>query len=502
MQIERPQVSVHAVDPRSVRAPSVAERRSDWVKLRRGLTFLGMTLILPGSAQLVAGNKRTGRIALRLWAGLWVVIGLFALLTVVWRGGAIGLLAWPPTLRILQIVLIAVAAGWALLLLDAWRISRPPELSRGHRLVLAALNFGLVALVAGALVSCASIVSAQHDLVSTVFAGGGDTQQKAGRFNVLLLGGDAGADRVGLRPDSLTVASIDAKTGRTVLFSLPRNLEDVPFPASSPLHAVYPRGYSCPDHSCLLNSIYTLGVQHQKLYPGVQDPGARATKEAVEGVTGLPINYYALIDLKGFQALVDAVGGIRLDIDKPIPIGGGSTQVKSYIKPGKNVHLDGYHALWFARSRHGSSDYERMVRQKCVMSAMLNQLDPMTVLTKFNGIAAAGKQIVATDVPSSDINTLLELAVKARKLPISSVAFVPPLVHPGSPKFDVIHRTVQAKVEAAEATDRGEKPVRKPKNTATPAATHSKSRTGKASQSKAPYSSDNTENLGQVCHAG
>ncbi len=507
-QIERPQVSVHTVDPATLRAPSAAERRSDRIKLRRGLTFLAMTLLLPGSAQLAAGNKRVGRTALRVWAGLWAAVLLFGLLVLVWRGAAIGLIAWPPTLRILQVALIMLAIGWGLLLMDAWRISRPPELARAHRLGFAVLNLALVALVAGALVSGSSIVSAQHDLVSTVFAGGGDTHKKAGRFNILLLGGDAGADRVGLRPDSLTVASIDADSGRTVLFSLPRNLEDVPFPASSPLHAVYPNGYTCADHSCLLNSIYTLGVQHKKLYPGVRDPGAKATKEAVEAVTGLQINYYALIDLKGFQALVDAVGGVRMDINKPIPIGGGSTQVKSYIKPGKNVHLDGYHALWFARSRHGSSDYERMVRQKCVMSAMLNQLDPVTVLTKFNGIAAAGKQIVATDVPPSDINTLMELAAKARKLPISSVAFVPPLTYPGSPNFDVIRQTVETRVEAAEATDRGERPAKKPKIPAIPAATGAKSSTPgssqskKAKQPKAPYADGDTENLGQVCHAG
>ena len=66
--------------------------------------------------------------------------------------------------------------------------------------------------------------------MTSVFAGGGETKAQAGRYNILLLGGDAGKGRIGLRPDSLTVASIDAETGRTVLISLPRNMEDVPFP--------------------------------------------------------------------------------------------------------------------------------------------------------------------------------------------------------------------------------------------------------------------------------
>ena len=70
-----------------------------------------------------------------------------------------------------------------------------------------------------------------------------------------------------------------------------------------------------------------------------------------------------------------------------------------YVEAGKNRHLDGREALWFARSRSDSSDYDRIARQKCVMTAMLNQLDPVTVLTKFNKIASASKRMVATDIP-------------------------------------------------------------------------------------------------------
>ena len=259
----------------------------------------------------------------------------------------------------------------------------------------------------GGLLASASMVSAQRDLMGTVFAGGGDHEVKAGRYNILLLGGDAGKDRTGLRPDSMTVASVDAETGRTVLISLPRNMEKVPFPDYSPLHKKFPQGYSCKDHSCMLNAIYTYASEHKDLYPGVSNPGAQATKEAIEGVTGLKINYWALIDLKGFEQLVDAVGGITMDVYRRVPIGGGHAKLYGYVEAGKNRHLDGREALWFARSRSDSSDYDRMVRQKCVMNAMLNQLDPMTVLTKFNKIASASKEIVATDIPTSEINTML-----------------------------------------------------------------------------------------------
>jgi len=255
-------------------------------------------------------------------------------------------------------------------------------------------------------------------------------------------------------------------------------MEDVPFPASSPLHKVFPKGYGCADHSCMLNAVYTYAEGHRNLYPGVKNPGAQATKEAVEGATGLKINYYALIDLKGFQDLIDAVGGITITVNKKLPIGGQlpGQKVKNYIEPGTQ-HMDGFHALWYARSRHADSDYARMARQKCVMDAMLNQLAPVTVLTNFNKIAAAGKQIIETDVPPSEINKLIELAGKAKKHPIASVSFVPPMIYPGSPNFALIHQATAAAV--AKATDQGARAAK--------AAKHKSA--GKSSSTTAPTKS-------------
>lgn len=403
---------------------------------------------------MAAGSKRLGRIALLVWAVLVGAVLTSVVLALGWRSAFITLFSSAVPLRILQFLLIVVGIGWAVLMIDAWRISRPPDLARRHRLGFAMLSGALVFMVTGALFASASIVSDQRDFMSSAFSGGGDKVAKDGRINVLLLGGDAGSDRVGLRPDSITVASIDTDSGRTVLFSLPRNLEDVPFPASSPLHKVFPHGYGCADHSCMLNAVYTYAEAHKNLYPGVRNPGAQATKEAVEGATGLKINYYALIDLKGFRDLIDAVGGITITVNKKLPIGGQvpGQKVKNYIQPGTQ-HMDGFHALWYARSRHADSDYARMARQKCVMDAMLNQLAPVTVLTNFNKIAAAGKQIIETDVPPSEINKLIDLAGKAKKHPIASVSFVPPMIYPGSPNIALMHQATAAAV--AKATDNG-----------------------------------------------
>ncbi len=487
--------------PKNVRPVAVSFRsagqRSDRVKLRRGVTFLLMTLLLPGSAQVAAGNRRVGRMALRIWAGLWVLAVLVGLVALTWPKAAVRLFTSPATLVTVQVLVIALGLGLIALLLDAWRISRPPELARGHRLAFSILNVALVLSVAGGLVASASIVSAQRDFMGAVFAGGGDQQAKQGRYNILLMGGDAGKDRSGLRPDSMTIASVDAETGRTVLISLPRNLVAAPFPESSPLHRKFPKGFKCRDGSCMLNAIYTYATTHKNLYPGVANPGAQATKEAIEGATGIPINYWVLIDLKGFEALVDAVGGITMDVYRRVPIGGGGSPISGYVEAGKNRHLDGREALWFARSRSDSSDYDRIVRQKCVMTAMLNQLDPVTVLTKFNRIAAASKRVVATDIPAGDVNTLLDLALKAKTLPLSSVALMPPLISPSKPDFAVAHSAVADKIAAAEAADAR---LANPEVTPSPAAgtkPKKKKKVKKAGQSRTAQ----TDDLAKVCAA-
>jgi LCP family protein required for cell wall assembly len=427
------------------------------VRFKRALTLLLMTLILPGSAQIVAGSRRAGRWAWRVVFGLIAIIVFLVVLGLIWRSGTINFLARPGTLRLVQIILILLAVGWAALFIDAYRIAQPLTLERNHRLITSILDGVMIFVVVGALIYASVIVNTQRDFVASVFGSGKSSKAEKGRYNVLLMGGDSGADRIGTRPDSMTVASIDADTGRTVLIGLPRNLAKVPFPAGTAMAKQFPDGFKwnkCAAE-CLLNAVYTYAANHKALFPGDPNPGETATTQAIEAVTGLKINYFVLIDLAGFRDLLNAVGGITLDIGKRVPIGGGSSPIKGYIEAGKNQHLDGYHALWFARSRAESSDYERMARQKCVMSAMLNQLSPSTVLTKFQGIASASKQVVKTDIPAGELGTFTDLALDAKKLPVSSFSAVPPLIHTGDPDFALIRTKVAEAIAKSESLDKG-----------------------------------------------
>ena len=168
-----------------------------------------------------------------------------------------------------------------------------------------------------------------------------------------------------------------------------------------------------------------------------------ATISAIEGITGLKINYWAMVNLEGFRGLVDAVGGVTLNVRQPIPVGGLGADVTGYIKPGVRK-LNGMDTLWFARSRDSSDDYSRMARQKCVMNAMLHQVSPQTVLTNFEKIAKASSAMISTDIPASEVDRFMALALKAKGQPIATLSLVPPLINTGDPDIGLIHRKVAA----------------------------------------------------------
>jgi len=464
--------------------------RSEVVRTRRGYTLLGLGLLLPGSAQAIHGRQRLGRFALKVWLTL-VGLGILVLaFTLIFPSAMVTVVGSGWVLRILAVLVFAVGAFWAALSLNTWWIARPRAMGAKKGAIFSVVALGLAVALAAGTLWAGSAAWAAGGALGHIFSGGGDTQVKHGRYNILLLGSDSGPDRWGLRPDSITVASVDAVTGRTVLIGLPRNLEYVPFPVTSPLNALYPDGYGCPTEECLLNAIYLLGVENADLYPGIADPGLQAMIDGVTGATGLTINYWAMINMEGFVKLIDALGGLTITINQRVALGTGSNA--QYLEPGPNQHLNGEQTLWFARTRKGTSDYDRMHRQKCVMAAMLAQLNPTTVAMNFTQLASASGDLAQTSVPASQISTLTALALKAKDKPLTLVSFTPPLIDPAAPDFAFIHQTVADTITASEALDN-------PK----PASTTATPTSAPASPTDTPTTSGNiTEDLQQVCSVG
>jgi len=385
---------------------------------------------------------------LTIFLGLLAALGIWA--AVDWRSLlAVGV--QPARLRILSLILVVLAMSWVGVIV-ATHLTLRGAVSTTQRI----LGGGLVGVLAFAVAAPMAVAARysydQADVVSTVFRSGNDTKSATRptlsldptrkgdapdpwrdkpRLNILLLGGDAGPTRVGTRTDTVILASIDTRTGNTTLFSLPRNTARMPFPADSALHRYYPNGYTDGNGSnaeYFLNSMYdNLPHSVPKDVLGETDNlSADALKLSVGEALGLKVDYYVLVNLSGFERLVDALGGIKVNINTYIPIGGNTDRgipPKDYLKPGPNQKLDGREALWYARGRYGSTDYARMDRQRCVINAIIEQANPANVLARYEDIAKAGKEIVQTDIPQEVLPLMVDLSLRVKDGNVRSIVF-------------------------------------------------------------------------------
>ena len=170
---------------------------------------------------------------------------------------------------------------------------------------------------------------------------------------------------------------------------------------------------------------------------------------AIEGITDLKINYWAMVNLEGFKDIVDAVGGVTLNVRQPIPVGGLGSDVTGYIQPGMRK-LDGHDTLWYARAREGSDDYSRMARQKCVLNALLEQVSPQQAIRNFGALAKASTETLSTNMPASEMDRFIPLAMKARDQKVATLSLVPPLINTADPDIDLIQGKVADAIDKAE----------------------------------------------------
>jgi LCP family protein required for cell wall assembly len=399
-----------------------------------GVTLLGA--VLPGTGYLWTRRRLGYAVLAPFLVGLGVVgysaRGLDPLLD----------LAFDPTrLRVAAVVIAVGFVVWAAVVVTTYLMARPRQMSRLEHVLGGLVVFLLCVLVGLPAYQGITIARTHAHFVATVFddeqtqtipEGVTEEDPWAGRdrVNVLLLGGDGGVGRTGIRTDTVILLSMDARTGRSVMFSLPRNMMNAQFPEDSPLHDVYPDGFRGEGDAgfWMLNAIYG---QVPALYPHIlgssENEGADAIKQAVAGSLGTHVDYYVLINLLGFQQLVDAIGGVTVNVNEPIAINGNTDlgiPPTGYLEPGPDQHLDGFHALWYSRGRWGSDDYDRMLRQRCMVSAIVDEADPLNVLSRYRALAKAGEEILRTDVPRELMPAFVELALKVKEKKLRSIAFV------------------------------------------------------------------------------
>ncbi len=278
--------------------------------------------------------------------------------------------------------------------------------------------------------------------------------QERDRFTLALLGSDAGPGRSGARADALLVVSVEPSSGATAAVSIPRNLQDYPLPADlQDITAVCPedRGYEQISglYACLTNPQYARGSIEEH-YPDARDPAARGVADALEVLLDQPIDHYAVVDLGGFVDVIDAVGGVTVHLTRPIrhplsPAREGDDWQTFHLPAGEQ-HLDGNQALAFVRSRTGTSDYDRMRRQRCLVGAMVEQTDTGDLLHALPDLASVITERVRTDVPVEALPLLVEVAGDVDLTGIGSLGLDPPKLQAAdrSPQLEVIRGAIEA----------------------------------------------------------
>lgn len=482
-----------------------------------GLTFV--SALIPGSGFIMGGRAKLGAFIMTLTGGLVVLLAVVGLTR---REQILELAVDPSQLLIATAVIVALALAWIAIIISSHRLLRPARTSSGGRALGSAFVGLLCFAIAAPMALAAQSVLAQRDLVGSVFQAEGksksatrpkvenkkDPWANTPRLNILLLGADDGEGRDGTRTDTVMVASIDTKTGDTSLISLSRNWMRMPFPEDSPLHDEYPDGYWDPNlgrdkeqPAYYLDAMYrNIPAQHKGILGESDNEGADVLKVSVGEALGLDIDYYMQVNLEGFEAIIDALGGIKVNINYKVPVGGDTGPTSSvsddippryYLTPGANKKLLGKEALWFARGRYGLTDISRQERQRCTIKAIVDSAQPSTLVTKYQQIASASKKLLRTDIPQEILPAFIELGMKVKNAKVTNVDLDKAKNFPNgrNPDYEAIAELV------AKATKPKVKPVAA---TPAPPKTTTTTPTGKAT-TKIPPKPGDEQDLADVC---
>ena len=247
----------------------------------------------------------------------------------------------------------------------------------------------------------------------------GPTPLTGERVNVLLMGIDSGPNRTQALTDTLIVVSLDP-VGKTVtMLSIPRDLVDVPLGNGA---TFAPK----------INSLLGFANRNPVDFP---QGGTRALEDAIGALLGIPIHYFAKVDLGGFVAMINAVGGVDIKVTKALSdpnYGGFGVGPGWSIEPGLR-HLDGANALAYARIRKstGESDFTRAARQQQILLALRDQAVKNDLLVSLPALLQAIGNAVRTDLPAERLPEFAALAGEIGGDRTTQVVLTSPMVKSG-----------------------------------------------------------------------
>ena len=257
------------------------------------------------------------------------------------------------------------------------------------------------------------------------------------RVTVLLVGVDFAPGRDHHLTDTMLVATLDPRTDRVAMISIPRDLYGVPLGDG--------RVYADK-----LNSLMARASADPATYP-LGGPGS--LKNAIGELLGTRIHYFAAIDMEGMRQLIDSVGGVDVVVERTINDTGYHDAVTGrrgfFIEAGPH-HLDGETAMAYVRSRKapGESDFTRAERQQQVLTALAANLTAGNLLVTLPGLLDTIRDNVATDIPGRRISEIAAAGEDAALRNVERVVLTPDegyvWVEPNSAAGYVLHPNLDA----------------------------------------------------------
>jgi LCP family protein required for cell wall assembly len=312
-----------------------------------------------------------------------------------------------PSVAMAALVTVVALGAWRLLaVLNAFVQGDTRLTGRGgERVALLLLALAILATHAAGAVYLWSA----YDIGNNTFGGGsgpvepGMAPLDGSRVTILLTGLDQYSTRSESLYDSIMVVSFDKSTNRVAMISVPRDTSGFPY---------YWGGQS----KIKINSLPTYVRNGWVTSP--DQPFTTLVKE-VSYLVGIPINYYAVMNLANFMTMIDMVGGI--DITNPAAINdptydwldGSPYGFKLGAGP---VHLNGRLALAFARSRHGAgnSDYQRAGRQQQLLLALEKKMASPSVALNLPAWTQQAGSLIRTNFPASQV---ADMVAAGQKIP-------------------------------------------------------------------------------------
>jgi LCP family protein required for cell wall assembly len=244
------------------------------------------------------------------------------------------------------------------------------------------------------------------------------------RLNILLIGSDQRPREGTYNTDTLIVVSIDPATRQVAMFSLPRDTVDVPMP-SGPLRGAFGSVYTRK-----INAFFTSVRNRADLVPGTDATrGYNGLKVVLGELYGLDIKYFVEVNFDGFKQVVDALGGVTINVQIPVTdesYPSDTGRLARVFIPSGIQHMTGAEALVYARSRHsGQGDFDRGARQQRVLTSIREQADVANLVPRIPELVDAVKATVRTDIPQGELAKLAGLAGSVDTKNIRSYVFTP-----------------------------------------------------------------------------